>query len=54
MGRIQPDVLPRKFAIACATREPKLRPLPAPFRKCVSLAGLKMSSSSMGSSSNLH
>ena len=33
---------------------PKLAPLPAPFRKCVSLAGLKMSSSSMGSSSNLH
>ena len=28
--------------------------LPAPFRKCAAMAGLKMSSSSMASSSNLH
>ena len=28
--------------------------LPAPFRKCAAMAGLKMSSSSMVSSSNLH
>ena len=28
--------------------------VPAPFRKCVWMAGVKMSSSSMASSSNLH
>ena len=28
--------------------------VPAPFRKCAAMAGLKMSSSSMASSSNLH
>ena len=27
MRRIRPYALPRKFAMACATREPKLRPV---------------------------
>ena len=32
----------------------KVPGVPAPFKKCAAMAGLKMSSSSMGSSSNLH
>ena len=36
------------------TRSGSTHLLPAPFRKCAAMAGVKMSSSSMASSSNLH
>ena len=44
-----PNVTIPRGAGACGARR-----LPAPFRKCAAMAGLKMSSSSMASSSNLH
>ena len=47
------DTLKRRARVRRLLEAPRWD-LPAPFRKCAAMAGLKMSSSSMASSSNLH